>query len=270
MKVTFRKVNESKIPKEPKPNEKDLNKKTTKGEFTKDSLKVTDKKIANTAKDLIPKKLRTQKSAKQVVESNDFIPEGPDGLNDDLSDKDRQIQLAATHNTENPVAENHVHILSFEQFINEAEDFQAQFAPGDAEAQAQAEADDDSDISTAESPEEDDDADGTELENDDSWYMDGNDEGDEDGEAGIGEPEEDGDDMYAIQAKLSSINGQITDMLKQFQDGQLNVQQYKEKASPLLAQRKDLQAKLDQTFNMSLGGEEGVGEEGVPDGEMRY
>jgi hypothetical protein len=59
-------------------------------------------------------------------------------------------------------------------------------------------------------------------------------------------------------------------MLKQFQDGQLNVQQYKEKASPLLAQRKDLEAKLDKTFNMSLSDDDSVGDEGVPDGQMRY
>lgn len=273
MKVTFRKVTESKIPKESKPNEKDLNKKTTKGTFSNDILKTSDKKIANTPKDTMPKTLRNQKSAKQVVERNDFIPQGPAGLNDELEDKDRQIQLAATHNTENPVAESGIIILSFDDFVNEADDFKAQFEPVDAEGGSQFNAslgteDDDDDVSSSEAPEENEDDDNeTEDANDDSWYM--GDEGTEDeNEPDVINTGGDETNIDNTQEELNSVNAQITQYLKDYKDGNLNIQQYKEKVSPLLSTRKELQAKMDQVFNMSLDGD---GEEdGTPDGNLRF
>lgn len=271
MKVTFRKVTESKIPKEPKPNEKDLNKKEFKGKFTNEPLENPKKKVATDPKDSISNKLRKQKGAKQVVERNDFAPEGPDGF-DDLGDQNRQAQLDALNQTTNPVAEGRIVILSFEDFLNEAEDFKSQFAPtnidGGTETQAQ-EDDDDSDVPTPEEqPQEGDNEEGPDDDSkDNDWYL--GDQTPSEDEGPVGEPEEQHDDTDATQTELTSINAQLTDMLKDYKDGKLNVQQYKEKASPLLKQRKDLQAKMDQVFNMSLSGEDETGE-GTPDGDLRF
>lgn len=273
MKVTFRKVTESKIPKEPKPNEKDLNRKTSKGTFTNDLLETPKKKVANKSQDLIPKTLRSQKNAKQVVERNDFAPQGPDGFDEPLEDTDRQAQLDAMNQTTNPVAENRIVILSFEAFLNEADDFKSQFAPTNIDGGSEMppdEREDDSDMPVAEEPAENDD---NNEEDDDSkdndWYMsDNGSEGDEPAQPGA--PEDiSGDADYATQSQLTSINDQLSGMLKDYRGGRLNVQQYKDKASPLLKQRKDLQAKMDQIFNMSLSGEDETGV-GTPDGNPRF
>lgn len=258
--VSFKKFNESaKAPKETKPNQKDLTKTEFKDDKKKSELKrlnVSDKTKQVKPKESMKKFYSKQKFDKQVVERNDFAPEGPDGYNDPLSDQDRQDQLNNMNQTTNPVAEGSVRILTFAQFLNEAEDFQQQFMPQTDATDVDSEDDTDLGIPAAQEPEATDDEDAPEVEDD--WNMPEEPGEDYDSDSNFTEPAEEGpeDEVSGNTSQLASLNDQITDLLKKYQSGELTIQQYKEQASPLLAQRKDLQAKLDQAFNITMNGDE--------------
>lgn len=164
-------------------------------------------------------------------------------------------------------------ILSFKQFLNESEEFQDQFSP---ESEFENEEDTDGEIIPLEGSEEE-----THTDEEIRAAHDGTEtsEFDEDGEEGFedegasdnwdGNSSDAGMDMddepvipkrgaskiEKINNELMSVNNEIGSLLDQYKSDN-DIQSYKKNASPLLAKRKELQAKLDAAFNVGGQGED--------------
>ena len=159
-------------------------------------------------------------------------------------------------------------VFSFKQFINESEDFQNKFDPSNFENE-----DKESEINSMGS---DDDDDSDEQEHSDDELMDahdgsGKDEfGEEDfddddsdfedtGDSGLGDTtssKSGGSKVDKINNELMDVNNEIGRMLDQYTSDR-DIATYKKNASPLLAKRKELQAKLDSAFNIGVGQDTG-------------
>lgn len=191
---------------------------------------------------------KTKKKSKSIKENDSFASE--------LGDQDAQKQKEALNVTTNPVAEG-VRILTFEQFLNEAEDFQNMYAPAPTDSENEpAEEENHDDLPSAEGTEDGIEHEGDdEPETEDDWNIPDDNGTDLDSEPTAIDGSE-GDSVSSDTDQLTSLNKQIADLLSSYKNGSLTIDSYKEKASPLLAQRKELQGKLDKAFNMSLTGEE--------------
>lgn len=164
-----------------------------------------------------------------------------------------------------PVSE--VLVLSFSEFLNEDATFQDQFSNPKSE-------EDDTYDTTSSDPTL---SDGTEGQEDNSPEDDSGDDGNFDSNTtdadNWGKPEPDSssdiDDgpkpgeiskrpskLEKLNTSLSAINTKIATYLTKYKAGELSIEQYKDTASPLLAQRKQLQSQLDSYFNVSMTGDE--------------
>jgi hypothetical protein len=180
-----------------------------------------------------------------------------DDCNCDHKDKKKDKK-----NKKETVSEGKVNILKFSDFLNESEDFQNQFIPGQG-----GEKDEEEEELMLDGPEDEaddieDDEEGLAGDEDetDTWNIGDEFDSDEDSEPESitdepGLPKKDGSKIGKLNSELASVNLEIGKLLDRYKADR-DIESYKMEAGPFLAKRKELQAQMDKMMNIGLEDEE--------------
>lgn len=188
-----------------------------------------------------------------------------------LDKMDKKLKKHEDQYDDNTVGIDEVKILTFEQFMNEDEDFKDKFSteiPNQDEDGGYVTNDNDTNepSASAEPTGDEEDEDAPEVK--DSWNL--PDEGGEDfdAEPAAGDVPTEVPGQSRIEKTnqaLTQVTAKIGELLDNYKAGGMSIEQYKNAASPYLAQRKELQAKMDKYFNVGMSDDDDLVGAGMGD-----